>query len=126
MEKRKASYKTSSPDRYAILRAYARENRKNATLAEDYLWEHLRNGALGVDFLRQHVIGDYIVDFVSRHDGLIIEVDGGYHAERQQQEDDAIRERDLEQMGFHVIRFSNEEVLYDISKVLRQIESFFE
>ena len=126
MEKKKASYKTSSPDRYAILRAYARENRKNATLAEDYLWEHLRNGALGTDFLRQHIIGDYIVDFVSRHDGLVIEVDGGYHAEQQQQEDDAVRERDLEQMGFHVMRFSNKEVLYDTDNVLSQIESYFE
>ncbi len=92
---RLASYKTSSPDRYEILRAFARENRKNATLAEQYLWEHLRNGALGVEFLRQHVIGDYIADFVSRHDGLIIEVDGSYHAERKQAEADAIREQEL-------------------------------
>ena len=80
---------------------------------------------MGVDFLRQHVIGDYIADFVSRHDGLVIEVDGGYHAERQQQEDDAIRERDLEQMGFHVMRFTNEEVLYDIDHVLQQIDNYF-
>ena len=94
-------------------------------MAEDYLWEHLRNGALGTDFLRQHIIGDYIVDFVSRHDGLVIEVDGAYHGERQQQEDDAVRERDLEQMGFHVMRFSNEEVLYDTDNVLSQIESYF-
>ena len=102
-----ASYKTSHPDRYALLRAFARENRKNATLAEQHLWEHLRNGAMGVDFLRQHIIGDYIDDFASRHGGLIIEVDGGYHSERQQQEDDDLREQALNQMGFHVMRFSN-------------------
>ena len=120
-----ASYKTSSPDRYALLLEYARENRKNATLAEQVLWEHLRNGALGVEFLRQHIIGDYIADFVSRHEGLIIEVDGGYHLERRQQEDDAAREKDLEQMGFHVMRFTNEEVLYDINNVLQQIEEYF-
>ncbi len=122
---RLASYKTSSPDRYEMLRAYARENRKNATLAEQYLWEHLRKGALGVDFLRQHIIGDYIADFVSRHDGLIIEVDGGYHAERKQAEADSIREQDLEQMGYHVMRFTNEEVLNDIDHVLQQIENYF-
>ena len=120
-----ASYKTASPDRYAMLRAYARENRTEATDAEEYLWEHLRNGALGVDFLRQHIIADYIVDFASRHGGLIIEVDGGYHAERQQIEDDAIRESHLMQMGFHVLRFTNEEVLYDIENVLQQIENYF-
>ncbi len=108
-----------------MLKAYARENRKNATLAENYLWEHLRNGAMGVDFLRQHIIGDYIADFASRHDGLVIEVDGGYHAERQQKEDDEARERDLEQMGFHVMRFTNEEVLFNIDYVLQQIDNYF-
>ena len=124
MEK-EASYKTASPDRYDILRAYARENRKNATLAEQYLWEHLRKGDLGEDFMRQHVIGDYIVDFASRHGGLIIEVDGGYHAERQQAEDDSIRQSNLEQMGFHVMRFTNEDVLFDIDNVLQQIDNYF-
>ena len=125
MKLQTASYKTSSPDRYALLRNYARENRRNATLAEQYLWEHLRNCAMGVDFLRQHIVGDYIADFASRHGGLIIEVDGGYHAERQQMEDDSIREQDLEHMGFHIMRFSNEEVLYDINNVLQQIEDYF-
>ncbi len=109
-----------------MLREYARENRQNATLAEQFLWEHLRGNALGVLFLRQHIIGDYIVDFVSRHDGLVIEVDGGYHSEPRQQADDAIREQDLEDMGYHVMRFSNEEVLYDINSVIEQINSYFD
>lgn len=109
-----------------MLREYARRNRENATLAEQYLWEHLRRKALGVDFLRQHIIGDYIVDFVSRHDGLVIEVDGGYHSEPQQQEDDVIRENYLERMGYHVMRFSNEEVLFNIDRVIKQITAYFE
>jgi very-short-patch-repair endonuclease len=109
-----------------LLREYARKNRRNATLAEQYLWEHLRGNALGVDFLRQHIIGDYIVDFVSRHGGLVIEVDGGYHSEPQQQEDDEVREYNLQRMGYHVMRFANEEVLYDIDKVIRQITEYFE
>ena len=109
-----------------MLREYARRNRRNATLAEQYLWEHLRGKALGVDFLWQHVIGDYIADFVSRHGGLVIEVDGGYHSEPQQQEDDAARENNLESMGYHVMRFSNEEVLYDIDNVIRLISDYFE
>ena len=119
------SYKSASPDRYGLLKAFARENRKNATLAEQVLWDALRGGALGVKFLRQHVIGDYIVDFVSREGGLIIEVDGGYHSEPRQQADDLMREKDLEQMGYHVMRFSNEEVLNEIENVTYQIENYF-
>ena len=80
---------------------------------------------MGVDFLRQHIVGDYIADFASLHGGLIIEVDGGDHSERQQAENDAIRESHLEQMGFHVMRFSNEEVLYNVDHVLNQIEKYF-
>ena len=119
------SYKTASPDRYGLLEAFARENRNNATLAEKVLWEHLRYNQFGIKFLRQHIIGDYIVDFVSRESGLIIEVDGGYHSEPRQQEDDALREQILEQLGFHIMRFSNEEVLYDTDNVINQIISYF-
>mgnify|MGYP002525679294 CR=1 FL=1 len=119
------SFKTASPDRYALLKEYARENRKNATLAEEVLWEQLRGNGLGLKFLRQHVIGDYIVDFVSQHDGLVIEVDGGYHSEPRQQEDDILREETLERMGYHVIRFTNEEVLHNIEYVIEQIENYF-
>lgn len=119
------SFKTASPDRYGLLKAYARENRNNATLAEKVLWEHLRYNQLEIKFLRQHIIGDYIVDFVSREGGLIIEVDGGYHSEPRQQEDDALREQMLEQLGYHILRFSNEEVLYDIDNVTNQIISYF-
>ncbi len=118
-------YKTASPDRYGLLKAYARENRKNATVAEDVLWDYLRSNPLGIKFLRQHVIGDYIVDFVSRHSGLVIEVDGGYHSDPQQQNDDQQREEKLEQMGYHVMRFTNEEVLNDKEYVVEQIESYF-
>ncbi|MBR0274051.1 MAG: endonuclease domain-containing protein [Bacteroidaceae bacterium] len=109
----------ASPDRYDILRGFAKENRKNQTLAESVLWDALRTLDVGTRFNRQFIIGDYIVDFISQHEGLIIEVDGGYHAERQQQEDDAVREQYLEQRGFHVMRFSNEEVLYDLDNVLQ-------
>lgn len=125
-ERRTASYMTSSPDRYELLKSFARENRKNATLAEQSLWNRLRQREFGVLFLRQHVIGDYIVDFVSRHGGLIIEVDGGYHAEPRQQEEDAMREQALSDMGYHVIRFSNEEVLFDIENVMEQIKRYFQ
>ena len=53
-----------------------------------------------------------------------MEVDGGYHTERQQVEDDANRESILQQMGFHVLRFTNEEVINNIESVLQQIEDY--
>ena len=119
------SYKTAIPNSYGVLKAYARENRKNSTPAETILWDCLRNNRLGIKFLRQHVIGDYIVDFVSRQEGLIIEIDGGYHSEPRQQIDDRLREEDLEQMGYHVIRFTNEEVIYETEYVTEQIRNYF-
>ena len=119
------SYKAAIPNSYGMLKAHARENRKNPTPAETILWDCLRNNRLGIKFLRQHVIGDYIVDFVSRQEGLIIEIDGGYHSEPRQQIDDRLREKDLEQMGYHVIRFTNEEVIYETEYVTEQIRNYF-
>ena len=115
-------FKTASPDRYLLLKGFARENRENATLAEQMLWEELKKTQLGHRFLRQHIIGDYIVDSLCRDEGLVIEVDGGYHAERQQQEDDEIRSAWLRSVGYRVIRFTNEEVLFDIESVTNEIE----
>jgi very-short-patch-repair endonuclease len=117
------NHRTASPDRYVLLKEYVRENRKNMTPAESFLWQNLRANVLGHKFLRQHIIGDYIVDVVCRDDGLIIEVDGAYHAEREQMMDDEIRTHNLESMGFRVIRFTNEEVLYDIESVIAEIEN---
>ncbi len=115
-------YKTASPDRYDILKTFARENRKNMTLAERILWNEIRNNLLGHKFLRQHIIGDFIVDFLCWDFGLIIEVDGGYHAERNQQDSDQQREDWLTSMGYNVIRFSNEEILNNIENVITIIE----
>ncbi len=114
--------KNASPDRYGLLKDFARENRKYPTDAEYFLWQHIRGKELGVSFLRQYIIGDYIVDFACREDGLIIEVDGAYHSERTQQEDDELRTQQLESWGYRVIRFSNEEVLFHIDEVLKVIE----
>ena len=121
-------YKTASPDRYKLLKAYALENRKNQTLAEHVFWQSIKGEQLGVKALRQHIIGDYIADFWIPNCTLIIEVDGAYHAERQQTEDDERRESDLNDMGYRVIRFTNEEVVYDTEKtleiIIKEIESY--
>ncbi len=115
-------FRWASPDRYEMLRNFARENRKKQTPAELYLWEHLRQEQQGVNFRRQHIIYDYIVDFVCLDRMLVKEVDGAYHAEREQAEDDEIRTANLGQIGFRVIRFKNEEVLFNIDGVLKKIK----
>ena len=117
---------STSPDRYSLLKEYARENRANMTEAERVLWNRINNNQLGHKFLRQYPICDYIVDFICRDEGLIIEVDGAYHRERQQEEDDGIRQRLLESYGYNFLRFTNEEVLFDTDNVINMIEQYFE
>ncbi len=104
-----------------LLKDFARQNRNNMTEAESVFWSLVKGNALGHKFLRQHIIGDYIVDFLCRDKSLAVEIDGGYHAERQQQEDDAIRQEWLEHVGYKVIRFTNEQVLFDTENTIKTI-----
>ena len=97
-------------------RQAARKLRQNATDAERALWQQLRAARLGGHkFRRQASIGRYIVDFVCFGACLIVEVDGGQHAERQRQ--DAQRTAWLASQGFRVLRFWNTEVLGDVEAV---------
>ena len=116
------NHRTASPDRYELWKEYARENRKNMTLAESFLWQNLRNNALGHKFLRQHVIGDYIVDFACLQKMLVIEVDGEYHSTDEQKALEDLRTEYLNKIGFSVIRFTNEQVVNHIDDVLAHIE----
>lgn len=115
-------YKTAAGDRYQLLKGFARENRKNPTLAEKTLWNCLRDKALGVKFLRQHILGDYIGDFVATDIKLVIEVDGGYHSQYLQQQKDNDRSEFISNMGYEVVRFSNEEIVMNTDSVIRQIK----
>lgn len=119
-------YKTADPCIYDLLRQNARSNRKAMTTAERILWNMIRRRSLGTKFLRQHVIGDYIVDFISLEFNLIIEVDGGYHGGSLQQQEDAVRQQWLEQRGYKVIRFTNEQVEFETSNVLSQLKNVIE
>ena len=114
-------YRTASPDRYALLKQLAKEQRDYPTEAERLLWFHLRNNQLGVKFNRQHIIGDYIVDFVCIEKGLIVEVDGGYHDGQEQHKNDIERTISLTRMGFHVIRFDNNTIFQNIESVIDTI-----
>jgi len=100
----------------------ARRLRKHPTDAERLLWRHLRLRQLGgYKFRRQQPLGPYIVDFVCLEQRLIVEVDGGQHAE--QTEDDAQRTAWLEAEGFRVLRFWNTEVLQDTKTVQEVIRA---
>ncbi len=117
------AYQTSDPALYDLLKQYSQAMRKNPTQAESALWEMLRNNNLGASFRRQHIIMDYIVDFVCFEKMLVIEVDGGYHCEYEQQISDAERDRRLTAMGFTVLRFTNEQVLIDIDNTIKTIST---
>jgi very-short-patch-repair endonuclease len=113
---------TAAPDRYDILKRFAKENRHNMTLAEKILWEELRNNKTGYKFRKQHPIGDYIADFICIEKKLVIEVDGGYHNTLEQQQDDAVRTIDIEKMGYSVIRFTNDEVEKQPATIILRIK----
>ena len=115
-------FKTAYPDSYSVTKENAKTNRSNMTDGESLLWHYLRQEQLGVRFRRQHVIGDYIVDFICLKQKLIIEIDGGYHNDIVQQQEDRIRQNWLESMDYKVIRFTNEEVFYNIETVISTIK----
>ena len=105
-------------------KAYARENRKAPTPAEDCLWQQLRGGRLGAKFRRQHAIDFFIVDFVCLSHQLIIEVDGDSHQDTSQAEYDRGRTHTLKELGFHELRFSNYQVVHQTDQVLARIQEY--
>ena len=118
-----AGYMTGDSQSASILLGHAKDMRKEPTSGEAMLWDEIRNRKLDDKFRRQHLIGKYIVDFVCLEKNLVIEVDGGYHGTKEQIEIDAERTYELEQKYlFKVIRFTNEEVKFEINKVLSIIK----
>lgn len=114
-------YEMADPVVYKLLKEFANENRQNPTTAESILWDFLKGKRTGYKFRRQHIIGDYIADFICLEHKLIIEIDGGYHQLPAQQMRDEDRTNWLESKGFNVVRFSNEEIIADIETVLGKI-----
>lgn len=118
----KKTYKTANPVLYNVLKVKAREMRNKPTDAEKMLWNVLSGKGLdGFKFRRQHIIGEYIVDFVCLEKRLVIEVDGSIHNVPEQMEHDKIRTEWLKSKGFKVIRFSNDQVLSNIFNIIDSI-----
>ena len=100
----------------------ARSLRERSTDVERLLWSLLRNRQLsGCKFRRQQPIGPFVVDFVCLEYRLVIELDGGQHAEQQSQ--DEARSAFLHQEGCRVLRFWNNQVLGELDSVLEVIYS---
>ena len=98
----------------------ARTLRREHTDAEGLLWSRLRDRQIeNRKFRRQQPIGPYIADFACMSDKLVIELDGGGHAQRQTRD----RERDeyLGRNGYRVLRFWNTEVFENLSGVLERV-----
>ncbi len=100
----------------------ARDLRQRQTPAEVIMWEVLRNRRLGdLKFRRQHPIAQttYVVDFLCYEARLVIELEGGIH--ERQQTADAQRRSEIEQQGYRVLRFTNDQVYDDLQSVLAEI-----
>lgn len=103
-----------------LLNQYKKSLRLNQTDHENILWYHLRNRNMeNCKFRRQHILHNYIVDFVCLEKKLIIELDGSQHDEQEKY--DIHRTQKLEQHGFQILRFWNHEVVENIAVVLEVI-----
>lgn len=97
---------------------FSRRLRVNQTDAEMKLWQHLRARQIdGHKFVRQAPVGPYFCDFICREQKLVIEVDGGQHADSRHK----IRDRYLTMNGYRILRFWNNDVLGNIEGVVSTI-----
>jgi nicotinamide-nucleotide amidase len=121
------SYPTADPMVYSLLKDFVIAHRSNPTEAENVLWEIVRGRKMaGFKFRRQHIISNYIADFVCLSEKMIIEVDGLYHQLPENTISDEERTKNLNELGYKVIRFTNKQVLHEtdyvINTIVRQIK----
>lgn len=117
-------YHTANAKTYRFIKDMQIELKANATQAEKIMWEHLRNKKTGYKIRRQHIIDDFITDFVCLSKKLVIEIDGKIHL--KQKEYDELRKLKLNELEYEVIRFTNEEVFANPELVASKIKNFLE
>jgi 5-methyltetrahydrofolate--homocysteine methyltransferase len=116
-------YHWADPSTYLLLKNAAQNLRKNQTDAERVIWKLVKSKQLsGYKIRRQHIIDKYIADFICLDKRLIIEIDGLIHQLPENKESDEVRTQVLQDLGFKVIRFTNEQVLSNSPSVLQTIE----
>ena len=107
------------------LKERRKELRNNPTKYEELLWKKLVNKKLdGLKFRRQHSLNHYIVDFYCATYKLVIEVDGEIHNRTENQENDGLRDHVLKELGYHTIRFTNQQVELEMENVIREIKNY--
>lgn len=117
-------YQTARDSSYGLLKELANNQKKNPTDAENILWEQLKGKSLeGYKFRRQHIIDEFIVDFVCLEKKLVVEVDGKIHLKEDVKKADELRTSILNELGYTVIRFTNDEIIGTIDDVLKQIST---
>jgi len=105
------------------LKDRARALRKAGNYAEVVFWQQVhKNKFHKIDFDRQRIIGNYIVDFYVKTLGLVVEIDGESHNEKE--EYDEKREKYFINLGLKVFKTSNLRVLHDLENVLKELEFF--
>lgn len=111
-DQRQILHRTAQLVGYKIRRGYARELRKNLTPAEKRLWQELQlQQTGGKGWRRQHIIDRFIVDFVHLGSKIVVEADGGYHLNPEQKILDENRDEALQEDGWKVLRYTNEDIL---------------
>ncbi len=117
-------YITANSQRYNSLKDYRNTLKKNPTEAEKVIWEYLRNKKTGFRVRRQHIIDIYIPDFVCLSKKVVIEIDGKIHLKNK--EKDEFRSCRLIELGYDILRFTNEEVLENPRLVFFKIKNYLE
>ena len=119
-------FKVQSPRIGAIqdekLLEQAKEMRANPTEAEAALWSELKGKKLGIKFRKQHLITDFIVDFVCLSKKLIVEIEKDHHGNEESIAKEKIQTKTLAALGYKIIRLSDEEVKTHLEQVLKTIK----
>ena len=118
----KDHYVHNFPENSELL-GYARKNREAGNMAEIAFWKQVHQKMFnGLDFDRQKVIGNYIVDFFVKRLGLVIEIDGGSHNDKEDY--DAQRDKYLEGLRLNVFHTTDYDVLQHVNIVLADLRKF--
>ena len=105
------------------LSSYARKNRESGNMAEIAFWLQIHKKSFhGLDFDRQKIIGNYIVDFYVKRLGLVVEIDGGSHNEKEDY--DSQRDDFFEELGLKVFHTTDYDVLQHVDLVLEDLSNF--
>ncbi|WP_438695860.1 vitamin B12 dependent-methionine synthase activation domain-containing protein [Winogradskyella ouciana] len=120
-------WKTADPFLYGLMKEHAKTMRNKPTEAEALLWDVLSNKKLdNHKFRRQHIVGSYIADFICLKKGLIVEIDGLIHQLPENKASDEERTKWLNEQGYRVVRFTNDEVLSNLDDVLERLKEALE